>query len=139
MWTWLNYTIYIIICVFSGSATAAGFVAFISLLGVFPALSEKYKIIKDYWIIEIALILGVTFGNILYLYNFSMPFGYVGLIITTLFGGIFVGCLAGAIAEVLNVFPIISRRFKIRKHLPYILIAVACGKAVGSLIQYFVF
>ena len=58
-----------------------------------------------------------------------------GFAILALFGGIFVGCLAGALTEVLNVFPIISRRFKIRKYLPYAIYALAAGKTAGSIVM----
>lgn len=138
MWLTVKYIVYILLSLSAGTVIAASFVAFISLLGVFPALAEKYKLVKDYYLIEVFILLGATIGNIINLYEIPIPLGHIGLFITLLFGGIFVGCLAGALAEVLNVFPIVSRRFKIRKYLPYIIMFVGIGKLVGSLIQYFV-
>ncbi|MBQ9278530.1 MAG: stage V sporulation protein AB [Lachnospiraceae bacterium] len=127
--------LYLCFCIIAGSATAAGFVAFITLLGVFQKLIEKYKTAKYIRIIETAIISGVTLFNLVYLYELSLPFNNWGMSIFCLSGGIFVGCLAGALAETLNIFPILSRRFKIRKWLPYVLIAAAIGKACGSLVQ----
>lgn len=138
MWNSIQYIIYILLCLSAGTVIAASFVAFITLLGVFPALAEKFKLIRDYFYIEVFILLGAVIGNVVYLYDIQISLGYLGLIVFTLFGGIFVGCLAGALAEVLNVFPIISRRFKLRKYLPYIIISVGFGKLFGSLVQYFV-
>lgn len=127
------------ICIIAGSATAAGFVAFITLLGVFQKLIEKYKAAGYIKTIETSIIAGVTFFNLVYLFELSLPFGNWGMSIINLLGGIFVGCLAGALAETLNIFPILSRRFKIRQWLPYVLIAAAIGKACGSMLQLLYF
>ncbi len=126
-------------CFIAGSAISAGFVAFITLLGVFQKLIEKYKTAKYIKVIELAIISGVSFFNLVFLFNLSLPFGIWGFSVLNLFGGIFVGCLAGALAETLNIFPILSRRFKIRKRLPYVLIAAALGKACASIIQLLFF
>ncbi len=130
---------YLCFCIIAGSATAAGFVAFITLLGVFQKLIEKYKSAKYIKVIETAIIAGVTLFNLVYLFQLSLPFKNWGMSIFCLIGGIFVGCLAGALAETLNIFPILSRRFKIRKWLPYVLVAAALGKALGSTIQLLYF
>jgi stage V sporulation protein AB len=138
MWTIAKYIAYVILCLSAGTAIASSFVAFITLLGVFPALAEKYKLVKDYFWIEIAILFGAVIGNLVNLYELPIPLGLIGLIIATLFGGIFVGCLSGALAEVLNVFPIVSRRFKLRRYIPYVIMALGFGKLFGSLLQYYV-
>ncbi|MBE5932216.1 MAG: hypothetical protein E7263_02200 [Lachnospiraceae bacterium] len=124
-------------CLVAGGGTSAGFVAFITLLGVFEKLSEKYKALNKRTTLEILIILGVTWGNSVNLFGIPIPLGYWGYAFFNLIGGIFTGCLAGALAETLAIFPILSRRFSIRDWLPYILVAVAFGKAIGSLAQFF--
>lgn len=124
-------------CLVAGGATSAGYVAFIALLGVFEKLSEKYKALNKRIMLEALIILGVTIGNAVELFMIPIPLGTLGLVFFNLFGGIFTGCLAGALAETLSIFPILSRRFCIRKSLPYILVAAAFGKAFGSLAQFF--
>ncbi len=136
---WIKTVLYLFFAAFAGGAISAGYVAFITLLGIFEKLSEKYKAIKHYREIENCVIVGVTLGNLFSLLNVILPFGLPGLFIFSLIGGIFTGCLAGALAETLKVFPILSRRFSIRKGLPYILIASAFGKAIGSAIQLIFF
>lgn len=137
--TSLRFVFYLLFCTIAGGAIAAGYVAFITLLGVFDKLGEKYKAHKYALIIENCIIIGVTLGNIIYLAKASIPIGRIGFCAFTLVGGIFTGCLAGALAETLNVFPIISRRCGIRKLLPYVLVAAALGKLAGGIIQQLYF
>ena len=127
--------LFLCFCTTAGCATAAGYVAFITLLGVFQKLIEKYKASKYIKLLETVIITGVTSATLIDLFNIKLPFGIWGLVIFNLFGGVFVGCLAGALAETLNIFPILSRRFNIREWLPYVLVAAAIGKACGSIIQ----
>ena len=53
---------------------------------------------------------------------------------TLLYGqhGIFVGCIAVALAEILNTFPIIFRRFQIKEGLSWIMLFMAFGKCAGA-------
>ncbi len=53
-----------------------------------------------------------------------------------LFMGMFVGCLALAIAEMLNSIPIFSRRMSYRHGLGLAVLAVALGKLAGSLVYF---
>jgi stage V sporulation protein AB len=117
-----------------GAAIAGGYFAFISLIGIFPKLAEKIKGNRHFILLECLLAYGATLANIIYIFNIEIPITIIGLAFITFFGGIFVGCLASALAEVLNIFPIISRRFNIRRKLPYVMYAVGLGKVVGSII-----
>lgn len=131
--------LFCLFCLVAGGGTAAGYVAFITLLGVFEKLAEKYKALNKRGVLEVLIILGVTTGNAVELFNIPLPLGTVGLGFYNFLGGIFIGCLAGALAETLSIFPILSRRFNIRDCLPYVLIAAALGRAIGSLAQFFYF
>ena len=135
----IKQILFMFFCTIAGSAIAAGYVAFITLLGVFQKLIEKYKAAKYIKAVETTIIAGVTLFNLVSLYELTLPLGIWGLSIFNIIGGIFVGCLAGALAETLNIFPILSRRFKIRTWLPYVLIAAGIGKAIGSIIQLLYF
>jgi hypothetical protein len=64
--------------------------------------------------------------------------GTAFLIVFGFFAGIFVGCLALAIAEMLNSIPIFSRRTGFRHGLGIALLFAALGKMAGS-IFYFLF
>ena len=128
----------------AGFATAGGFVAFISLIGVVPRLSAVTKTASHIPLYETSLALGLIVMNIISLYPVDLswiPDIIAALIINTggFFTGIFVGCLAGALAEVVKIVPIISRRVKLRKGIPYFIKAAAVGKCLGSFLQFYVF
>lgn len=131
--------IYFLICIIGGGATAAGYVAFITLLGVFEKISEKFKSNKHGKQIETFIILGVTLGNLIYIFQIPISTGVLFFSLFTFMGGIFTGCLAGALAETVDLFPILSRRLAIRDYLPYVLISASLGKAFGSIIQLLFF
>ena len=109
---------YCFFCICAGSAVSAGFVAFITMLGIFDKLAEQMKSGKGVHRIEALIIAGVTIGNAAYLFGLRIPIGLAGFSIFNLFGGIFIGCLAGALAETLQVMPILSRRLGVRTWLP---------------------
>ncbi len=61
----------------------------------------------------------------------------LALIAFGLFSGIFVGCMVMALAEILNVIPIFTRRIKVTSGLSFIIISIALGKIIGSWFQFF--
>lgn len=101
---------------------------------MFPKLAEKVKGDRHYMLIECLPGIWRDAWKYYLSVQYRIPLSIPGLAFVTLFGGIFTGCLAGALAEVLNVFPIISRRFSVRRYIPYIIYAVAAGKMIGSII-----
>lgn len=62
--------------------------------------------------------------------------GEIFLGIAGLFMGMFVGCLALAIAEMLDSIPIFARRVSYRHGLGFAVLAVALGKCLGSLYYF---
>ena len=58
------------------------------------------------------------------------------LIIIGFFSGMFVGCLALAIAEMLDTIPIFARRIGFKKGLGIAVLCVAIGKMLGSLLYF---
>lgn len=130
---------YCLFCICAGSAVSAGFVAFITMLGIFDKLGEQTKSGRQIHVIESMIISGVTIGNAADLFGLRIPVGLAGFCIFNLFGGLFIGCLAGALAETLQVMPILSRRLNIRTWLPYVIAAAALGKALGCAWQILFF
>lgn len=135
---WIRYVVISIIGLAGGVAVAGGFLALITLLGVIPRLAGETKSMKKAILYENFLILGALLGNLVSLYSIPMRIGGITLAIFGLFSGIFVGCLAVALAEIINTFPIFARRLSLRKGAPYIVLALALGKGAGSFFQYFI-
>lgn len=121
----------------SGFAIAGGTFAFITWLGIINRLAAKTKTASYILIYEDMVVLGAGIGNILYLFKPTIPLGLGGLILYGLFSGIFTGCLAVALAEVIQTFPVFAKRAKIKIGIPYILSSLAIGKGIGTLIQAF--
>ena len=122
----------------SGLVIAGAVYAFITIVGIVPRLAQKTHTtghIKSY---ESALVLGGIFGTLAGFFRFYMPFGAVGAIVVSLANGIFIGCLAMSLAEVLNVIPIFSRRARLQRGMFFLVMAIAIGKLVGSLLYFLV-
>ncbi|WP_277923939.1 stage V sporulation protein AB [Halobacillus yeomjeoni] len=123
----------------SGIAVGTGFVAFLTVLGIVPRLmqlSHSEEKLRHY---EMAVILGVFFGIYLSFGDFPIEVTIIGLIIWGLLHGIFIGMLAAALTEVLNVFPLLFKRIGVDGFLFTLLMALVLGKIAGSLFQWIIF
>lgn len=131
----VKYALLGIIGLASGFAIAGGTFAFIVMIGVLPRLAARTRTAWAYWQYENMVILGGLIGNILYLFSVRIYVGYFGLIVIGLSVGIYVGCFAMALAEVLNIIPILAKRIRLRVGLAIIVSAMAIGKALGTFYQ----
>ena len=121
----------------SGVAVAAGVFAFITMLGIVPRMADRTNTAKHIYLYENAIILGGALGNIWYLFEISLPLTAIYLGVFGLFSGIFVGCLAMALAETLRLLPIMINRLQIQQGFPLVVLGIALGKMTGTLFQYF--
>ena len=126
----------------SGAVISTAVIAFISAIGLVPRLAQKTRTEARIKIFESAIMLGGIFGAALTLFEFSVSapviLGVPALIIWGLAAGVFYGCLAMSLAEVLDVIPILARRMRIKYGLRMIVIAIACGKLTGALLYFLV-
>lgn len=117
----------------SGFAVSAGTFAFLIVIGVIPRMIGKCNRAAEVLHFETAVILGGIFGNIISVFlNIRLPFGPLFLCLYGLSAGIFVGCIAVALAEILNTFPIAFRRMGLKTGLGWVMICMALGKCAGS-------
>lgn len=121
-----------------GFMIAAGLFAFITIIGVITRLAIRtntaYRI-RQY---EDIVVLGTMVCNIILLFRIPIPIGQVGLIIFGFFSGCFVGCLAMALEEVLQIFPIIARRMNLTVGVPFLIFILAISKGLGVFYQLFI-
>lgn len=120
----------------SGTAVSAGVFSFIITVGVVPRIIGKSRTANDVILYENAVILGGTLGNIFALFHLPLHLGLWLIILFGLSAGIFVGCLAVALAEILNTFPIMFRRLGVKEGLSFIMLFMALGKMAGALYFY---
>lgn len=118
-----------------GFSIAGGVFAFIVMIGVLPRLAGRTHTGWAYWWYEGSVIVGGIIGNIISVFYVSIPIGYVGIVIFGIFAGMYVGCFSMALAEVLNVLPIFSRRIHLRQGMSFIIASLAIGKALGTWYQ----
>jgi stage V sporulation protein AB len=119
-----------------GITVGSGLVALITVLGIVPRLmqlSKTYCFIRSY---EISIILGAVLGGWLNLRNASFSLSPIILAPVGLLAGIFVGMLAAALTEVLNVLPILAKRVGFGEKIIIILMAIVFGKITGSLFHW---
>lgn len=118
----------------SGVVISGAVFAFITVIGIVPRLAQKtgtQRYVKTY---ETAIAVGGIFGTLGGLFKPHIPIGSISVVLFSLCTGIFFGCLAMSLAEVLNVIPILSRRGRVQKGMFFFVLAIALGKLAGSLI-----
>ena len=130
---WIKYLFLIISGLTAGAAIAAGTFAFIMIIGVVPRLIGKCHKAAGTMCFENAIVAGAIIGCIWSIFSkLPIPFGRFMLSVFGLSSGIFVGCLALALAEILDTFPIIFRRLHIKEGLFWVVLSIAIGKMCGS-------
>lgn len=134
---WASQIILAVIGLSSGALVAGGLFSFIVSLGVVSDFADRTHTGNHILLYENAIILGAIWGNLISMYRVPPPESQILLGIFGLLAGVFVGCWAMALAEVLNVFPIFVRRIKLVKCIPYIIVSIAVGKGIGAVIYFF--
>jgi stage V sporulation protein AB len=133
-------TISIILTLFigfaGGLAVGSGFVAFLTVLGIIPRLTQLTKTMKMIHYYELAVITGALAGGVISLNNYAMQLHPLILIPIGLASGVFIGLLAAALTEVLNVFPILAKRIGIEGQIVVLIMAIVLGKIAGSLFHW---
>jgi stage V sporulation protein AB len=125
-----------------GMAVSAGSFAFLLVIGVLPRMIKKTNLADRIFAVENSVILGVVTGAVVSVIDWEkqFPIVWLGHFLLALYGlssGIFVGCIAVALAEILNTFPILFRRMNIKRGLFFMMLAMALGKMTGSLYYFF--
>jgi len=131
-----------------GALSAAGVFTVLAAVSLVPRLVGKTHTGKDVKVYENMIILGTIVGGLYSMYEkrimvwriaqgWYMPGIEIGLLVVGgVFSGMFVGCLALAIAEMLDTIPIFARRVRLQKGIGSVIFGIAIGKFLGSL-SYF--
>lgn len=146
-----------IIGISSGILVSAGVFTVLLAVGLVPRFAGKTHTGRKIFLYEEMVVLGTLAGDFLSVFT---DYGYLGewirqellfgastvrvwrlisgVIVAAfgLFAGVFVGCLALAIAEMLNSIPILTRRIGYRHGLGIMVLAIALGKLTGSLLYF---
>ncbi|WP_352419881.1 stage V sporulation protein AB [Proteiniborus sp.] len=120
-----------------GSLVGTAAAAFVTLLDIVPRMAQVSDTSDKIGLYEISISLSATSISFLTLIGWGIGIkSKIFLVIVGFTLGIFVGLLASALAEVLNVMPVLFRRVRIQKYILAVLIAIALGKIVGSFFSW---
>ena len=136
-----------------GLLSSGGIFTVFVTVGLVPRFADKTHTAKKIVLYENCIVAGAVLGCIFSVYGdfFIEKFGKAALstipdwglwgnLILAVFGifaGMFVGCFAIAIAEMLNTIPIFTRRISLGKGVGIVMLCLALGKTVGSLIYFY--
>lgn len=120
----------------AGGMLAGGVVAFISVIGIVPLMSYRTKTGRHAAFYENAITAGAVLGAILSMWPIQVKLPSFLIVIFGFATGNFAGVLIIALAEVLDVMPILDRRIKLKKGIALVVYAFAAGKLVGALYYY---
>lgn len=124
----------------SGIVTGGAFAAVMALVKFIPrlvSLTETHKYLKIY---ENLFILGTILFTIGYFLNFFIAINNIIFIMFLgLIFGTFLGIFNAALAETLNVIPILAKKFKMKKNIKPIFYSLVAGKVIGSVLYFLYF
>ena len=134
---WINWMILAFLGLSFGLAISAGLFAFLIGLGVVSDFADRTHTGKYVTLYEDCIVLGGILGNLFWIYEAEFLKGGWLLAGFGLLSGIFVGCWSMALADILNIFPIFIRRAKITTGLSWLIVGMALGKSLGSLLYFY--
>jgi stage V sporulation protein AB len=134
---WEVQILLVLIGLSAGFAAGAGLFSFIIGLGIVSDFADRTHTGNCVMFYEDCIAVGGSLGAIFYIYQISVPYGAWIVPVFGLFGGIFVGCWAMALTEILNLFPIFIRRAKVIRCIPYMILGIALGKGLGALLFFY--
>ena len=138
-----------------GILTAAGVFTVLSAVSLVPRFIGKTHSAKSVIRYENMIILGTTAGGLFSVFADLIRIGdwaiHIGqipevvwgvfanliLAVVGLFSGMMVGCLALAIAEMLDSIPIFTRRVAFRHGLGIVILCMAAAKLLGSFYYFY--
>lgn len=122
-----------------GIAVGSGFVAFLVVLDIIPRLTQLTRAHRWMRVYEGAVVSGTLFFTIADFYSWRGSFFPLGAAAVGLLSGCFVGMLAAALTEVINVLPILTKRVGMGPYIEWLLLAMILGKVVGSLFEWMIY
>lgn len=138
-----------------GLLAAAGVFTVLVAVGLVPRFAGKTHTGNKVVLYEEMVIFGTLFGCVLSIFTrycqlaawlqqrfpgqeeILFAVGNALQAVFGLFAGMFIGCLALAIAEMLDSIPIFARRISFRHGLGLAILGMAAGKFCGSLIYFY--
>ena len=126
----------VIVGLSGGALVGAGMFAFFIALGVIERVIDISRTEAYRGMYKIAILLGSLLSTLIYMFRCGVRANRGWLLLIGLPMGIFVGMIASALTEVLNVIPFLSIRIGIIKWAYLLIIAIILGKVLGSILYW---
>ncbi|WEK55635.1 MAG: stage V sporulation protein AB [Candidatus Cohnella colombiensis] len=120
----------------AGCAAGSAFIALLIVLDLIPRLVQITRAYRRTAFFESAIVAGAMYWIVADFNNWQFWLPPFALLVPAVFQGVFVGMLAAALTEVLNVLPILAKRLKLKHQLLSLLVVMVLGKVVGSLVEW---
>ncbi|BFH61729.1 stage V sporulation protein AB [Paenibacillus azoreducens] len=135
----LGWFVQILLGIAGGIAIGGGVIALFIVLDMIPRLAQLTRSYHQVHWYEGAMVAGSLLGTVFDFWNWTLSLGSWAGLVVGLFNGIFVGLLAAALTEVLNVLPILAKRLNMIHYLFGLMMAMVTGKIAGSLFDWFIY
>ena len=122
-----------------GLIVGGAFAAFVSMLEIIPRLVHISRTHQHKILYQNAFTFGVIMFTILYFFEYNIKLNNIAIAIIGLIFGTFTGIFSSALAEVLNVIPVMAKKLKLKDDLKIIIYALLFGKVAGSLYYWLIF
>jgi len=119
-----------------GAIVGTGISAFITILGVVVRVIDLSETQRCGYVYKISILLGSLVSTCIYMFELGIKVSPIWLLIIGLFMGVFVGMVASALAETLDVLPFSSTYIGINRWVYLWIIALIFGKIIGSIIYW---
>lgn len=119
----------------AGVLVAGGLFALLTKVGVITRMIAFSKTEKAIPLYSAIIAAGGIWGNLISVFDLKLLAGVIPLGIFGVMSGVFTGALSIALAESINVFPVLFKKTKIHRGISWIMFAFAVGKLIGAYLQ----
>ncbi|WP_397355714.1 stage V sporulation protein AB [Paenibacillus sp. N3.4] len=119
-----------------GIAVGSGMVAFLVVLDIIPRLAQITRSFSHIHSYEAAVVAGSLIFTWVDFGEGKLHLNPMGTALVGVFAGCFVGMLAAALTEIINVLPILAKRVGMGSYMILLLMAMIFGKVFGSLFEW---
>ena len=120
----------------AGIIVAGGVSGLLIGLSIVPRYAGITHTAECIFLYEDMALLGTVAGTVIFLFHIPLSLGPWFLALCGVFFGIFLGGWILALAEIAKVFPVFIRRLKLTQGMSLVIISIAVGKSLGSLLYY---
>lgn len=137
---WMSHLFIAMLGLAGGLAVGSGLVALLIVFDLVPRLAQLTRAFRMSAWFESAIVSGTlywTFADFMD-WRFRLP-PSLFLSVIGLLDGMFIGMLAAALTEVMNVLPILAKRLRLSRYIVAFVMAMVLGKTIGSLFDWLIF